>query len=68
MSNAAPRKRRRAQRGETAAKRAVNYRQLRNPFPPMDVFSTDEIASMHDAALRVLEGLGVKVLLAEARG
>lgn len=33
----------------------------------MDVFSADEIASMHDAALRALEELGVKVLLPEAR-
>ncbi|MGR3513402.1 MAG: trimethylamine methyltransferase family protein [Paracoccaceae bacterium] len=60
-------RRRRAPRGETAAKRTVDYRRLRNPFPPMDVFSADEIASMHDAALRALEKLGVKVLLPEAR-
>lgn len=47
--------------------RAVNYRQLRNPFPPMDVFSADEIANMHETALRALETLGMKVLLPEAR-
>lgn len=47
--------------------RQVNYRQLRNPFPPMAVFSEDRIAAMHDAALKVLEELGVKVLLPEAR-
>ena len=47
--------------------RAVNYRQLRNPFPPMDVFSTDEIANMHATALRTLEELGMKVLLPQAR-
>jgi len=33
----------------------------------MDVFSTDEIANMHDTALRTLEELGMKVLLPEAR-
>ncbi|WP_136443826.1 trimethylamine methyltransferase family protein [Pacificoceanicola onchidii] len=51
-----------------APKRDVNYRQLRNPFPVMDVFSTDEIANMHETALRTLEELGMKVLNAEARG
>lgn len=62
---------RRRGRGATAEaaapKRNVNYRQLRNPFPTMDVFSADEIANMHATALRTLEELGVKVLLPEAR-
>ena len=47
--------------------REVNYRQLKNPFPPMKVFSDDRIEAMHEAALTVLEDLGVKVLLPEAR-
>ncbi|MEM8691686.1 MAG: trimethylamine methyltransferase family protein [Pseudomonadota bacterium] len=48
------------------ASRKVNYRQLRNPFPPMDLFSADEIANMHRTALRMLKELGIKVLLPEA--
>ncbi len=62
--------RRRARRGgarEPAPARAVNYTRLRNPFPPMAVFSDDRIAAMHDTALRVLEDLGVRVLLPEGR-
>ena len=47
--------------------RDVNYRQLRNPFPSMDVFSADEIQNMHETALRMLEEMGMKVLLPEAR-
>ncbi|NNE79052.1 MAG: trimethylamine methyltransferase family protein [Silicimonas sp.] len=47
--------------------RNVNYRDLKNPFPTMDVFSADEIASMHETALRTLEDLGMRVLLPEAR-
>ena len=47
--------------------REVNYRQLKNPFPTMDVFSADEIANMHETALRTLQELGMKVLLPEAR-
>jgi len=58
---------RRAAREAAPQVRDVNYRQLRNPFPPMDVFSADEIHAMHEASLRALEELGVKVLLSEAR-
>jgi trimethylamine--corrinoid protein Co-methyltransferase len=47
--------------------RASAYRRLRNPFAPQRVFSDDAVASMHENALRVLETLGIKVLLPEAR-
>jgi trimethylamine--corrinoid protein Co-methyltransferase len=61
-------RRRRGQRPAPApAARQVNYRQLRNPFPVMEVFSADEIAEMHETALRTLEELGMRVLLPEAR-
>ncbi|MDG1415803.1 MAG: trimethylamine methyltransferase family protein [Alphaproteobacteria bacterium] len=66
---AEPRARKRRGRGDgkpPASKRAVNYRQLRNPFPVMSVFSDDEAANMHDTALRMLEELGMRVLLPEA--
>ncbi|QUJ78208.1 trimethylamine methyltransferase family protein [Sulfitobacter albidus] len=46
--------------------RAVDYHNLRNPFPPMAVFPEDRIAAMHDTALRTLEELGMRVLLREA--
>lgn len=63
------RRRKRRGRGapDSAPKRDVNYRQLRNPFPPMNVFSDDQIADMHESALRLLEELGMKVLLPEAK-
>ena len=40
---------------------------MRNPFPPMDLFSGDYIASIHEQSLDVLERLGMKILLPEAR-
>ena len=43
------------------------YIRLRNPFVPQDAFSHDQIAAIHDGALRVLEELGIKILLDEAR-
>ncbi|MGA1027140.1 MAG: trimethylamine methyltransferase family protein, partial [Lutimaribacter sp.] len=47
--------------------RSTPYRHLRNPFPLMSVFSDDEAAHMHETALRILEELGMRVLLPEAR-
>lgn len=50
------------------ASRSVAYRHLRHPFQPQALFSGDEVAHLHDTALRVLEELGMKILLGEARG
>ncbi|MDQ2089955.1 trimethylamine methyltransferase family protein [Marimonas arenosa] len=52
---------------DAAPKRKVDYRNLRNPFPVMNLVSDDRVHAMHDAALEVLERLGLKVLLPEAR-
>jgi trimethylamine--corrinoid protein Co-methyltransferase len=38
-----------------------------NPFPPLEVLSADEVEHVHRAALEVLERLGIRVLLPEAR-
>jgi trimethylamine---corrinoid protein Co-methyltransferase len=43
------------------------YRHLRNPFEPLKVFSDDQVASIHEAALVMLETQGMKVLSADAR-
>jgi len=47
--------------------RVSDYRHLRHPFAPQTIFSEDEIAAIHDTALRVLEELGLKILLPEGR-
>lgn len=54
-------------RGAQEPERKVDYRNLRNPFPPLDVFPKDRVDAIHDAALDVLEQFGIKVLLPEAR-
>ncbi|MDQ2067918.1 trimethylamine methyltransferase family protein [Xinfangfangia sp. CPCC 101601] len=46
---------------------ATPYIHLRNPFVPQEAYSADEIAAIHEGALRVLEELGIRVLLDEAR-
>ncbi|MGO9989459.1 MAG: trimethylamine methyltransferase family protein [Steroidobacteraceae bacterium] len=43
------------------------YRHLRNPFEPLKVFSEDQVAAIHEAALSILETQGMKVLSADAR-
>ena len=59
-------RRRRGSSESASSTRQVNYHALRNPFPVMDVFSADQIAAMHETALRTLAELGMKVLLPEA--
>ncbi|MDX8524596.1 trimethylamine methyltransferase family protein [Mesorhizobium sp. MSK_1335] len=63
------RERRRGRIGEAGSEssRHPNYRSLKNPFLPQPIFSDDQVAAIHDTALRVLEELGIKVLLPEAR-
>lgn len=61
--------RRGRRRGVDAAPvtRQVDYRNLRNPFPPIPAFTDDRIEAIHLTALQALEELGIKVLLPEAR-
>lgn len=54
-------------RGAADVSRKVDYKNLRNPFPPLAAFADDRIDAIHDAALDVLARLGIKVLLPEAR-
>ncbi|MEM6488586.1 MAG: trimethylamine methyltransferase family protein [Pseudomonadota bacterium] len=64
---ARPRRRRPAAEPAPDPPRSVAYRQLRPPFPTVPVFTEDRVAAIHDQALRVLEDLGIAVLLPEAR-
>jgi len=66
---------RRGRRGRTAAaagpapeRRSARYRQLENPFPPLELLSADEVAHLHGSALTILAEHGIRVLLPEARG
>lgn len=47
--------------------RSLKYCQLRHPFAPQGFFTEDAINNIHEMALKVLEELGMKVLLDEAR-
>lgn len=53
--------------GAAPVERSRAYRRLVNPFEPMRIYSDDQVAAIHDAALRLLETQGMKVLSAPAR-
>ena len=54
-------------RGRAKATREVTnftqapYRQKKNPFQPMNIFSEDEIESIHEASLKVLCDTGIDI-------
>ena len=50
-----------------APERSRAYRRLINPYDPLRVYSDDQVAAIHDAALSVLETKGMKVLSAIGR-
>ena len=43
------------------------WRQWKRPYAPIEQFSADEIEAIHEASLRVLSEIGIKVLSDEAR-
>src|SRR6201988_3615552 len=53
--------------GGGQAERSLRYRNLRNPFEPVRIFSDDHIESMHLAALGILERQGMRVLSPRGR-
>ena len=63
--------RHRARRLDTEARRVsvhqLPWRQVTNPYPPIQPLSADQIESIHIASLRILKEIGMKVLLPEAR-
>lgn len=43
------------------------YRQLRNPYRPIDVLSDAQIEKVHDVAMRILEEVGMRIMDPAAR-
>ncbi len=57
----------RRQAGQAAGPDPGHYRRLRNPFPPIEILSADELEAIHEASLTILEEIGIKVLHGPAR-
>ncbi|MEM1163521.1 MAG: trimethylamine methyltransferase family protein, partial [Pseudomonadota bacterium] len=68
MQDTAPRRKRsRSARGEAKEARPVDYRNLVSPLPLAQGYSDDQIESIHQGALTVLQELGVRVIHDKAR-
>ncbi len=53
---------RRRERRTTGSVPQLPFRQLTNPFTPLEVLSADQIEDVHRASLRILAEIGVEVL------
>jgi len=60
-------RRRETARASAPPERALRYRQLVNPFEPVRLFSDDQVESMHQGALGMLERQGMRVLSPRGR-
>ncbi len=61
-------------RGAGARRRAASstpgafpWRQIRNPYPPLEILAEDQVEAIHEASLTVLEEQGLRILLDDAR-
>ena len=67
MSDTARRRSRRSTpRREAAAFQQLPWRQVVNPYRPVEVLSSDQIEAIHNASLRILEEIGIDFLLPRA--
>ena len=57
---------RRAQRKESGGVSQQPFRRLRNPYPPLTILSEDQVESIHQTSLRILEEIGLQFLDDEA--
>ena len=63
------RSRRSAERGHARAGAAIPQLpagRVRNPYPPMEVLSADQVEAIHEASLHILESFGIEVMNAAA--
>ena len=65
MARDTTRRRKKKKRGSARLKQ-LSRRIITNPYPPIAVLSDDQIESIHEASLEVLENLGMKVLSDQA--
>ncbi len=65
LSRADRRSARRQQRAESPILKTP-FRLLRNPHPPLEVISPEQIEQLHNASMRILETIGIDFMDAEA--
>jgi trimethylamine--corrinoid protein Co-methyltransferase len=61
------RPRRRDTQSRRGAIHQLPWRRLRNPYPPIEPLSADQVEAIHRTSLTILKEIGMRVLLPEAR-
>ncbi|MEM7345452.1 MAG: trimethylamine methyltransferase family protein [Chloroflexota bacterium] len=62
-----PRKRSRKQNRQQSPYFNINYQQeTRNPWPPMEIASTEQVEQIHEASMTILENTGLRFMDEEA--
>src|SRR5262245_23231197 len=59
--------RRRPRRGRNTGINQLPWRRYQNPYRPVEVLTDEQLETIHDASLRILEEQGMEFLDAEAR-
>ncbi len=67
MSRATRRRERQERREKASQIPRLPWRNLTNPYPPIEVLSADQVEAIHTASLHVLSEIGMKVLGSDAR-
>ena len=67
MSRATRRRERQERREKASQIPRLPWRNLTNPYPPIEVLSADQVEAIHTASMRVLSKIGMKVLGSDAR-
>jgi len=67
MSRSTRRRERQERREKASQVPRLPWRNLTNPYPPIEVLSTEQLEAIHRASLRVLSEIGMKVLSQSAR-
>ena len=67
MSRATRRRERQERREKASQIPRLPWRNLANPYPPIEVLSAEQVETIHTASLRVLSEIGMKVLGSDAR-
>ena len=69
MTRRSARERMRARRGGAGGAGAFHqlpFQRIRNPYPPFEIVSADELESIHEASLEILRDPGINFLLPDA--
>jgi len=57
----------RARRSATDVLPQLPWRDVRNPYPPVEMLSADQVEAIHRTSLRILAELGIELMSARAR-